>query len=89
MPLTSRMTEPSRKMYKLDDVLNFGQYKGCTIRDVADDDPRFLFWCLENIDWFDLDVSVTDYIGDDSVDYQFPIEPSWYERYGDEDGPTR
>ena len=42
----------------LDHKLTFGKHKGKTIEDVLEDDPRYLRWCMENIDDFELDRAV-------------------------------
>ncbi len=34
--------------------LNFGKHKGKTIDEVLEEDPTYIRWCLENIDWFKL-----------------------------------
>lgn len=33
-------------------VLNFGQYKGKTLSEVLDSNIEYVFWCIENIEWF-------------------------------------
>jgi hypothetical protein len=35
-------------------AMGFGRYPNATIADVLHDDPHYLVWCQENIDWFDL-----------------------------------
>ena len=34
--------------------LNFGKHKGKTIDEILHEDPTYIRWCLENIDWFKL-----------------------------------
>ena len=36
-------------------VFTFGQYKGIEYTDVAYDDPGYILWCVENLDWFNVD----------------------------------
>lgn len=36
-------------------IFTFGQYKGVHYQDVKHDDPSYLLWCHNNIDWFILD----------------------------------
>jgi hypothetical protein len=38
-----------RKLYKNDTILDFGMYKYDTILDIANIDPGYIFWCIENI----------------------------------------
>lgn len=35
-----------------DSVLKFGKYRGEKLGEVMDTDPKYLEWCLENVDWF-------------------------------------
>jgi len=51
---------PPYRMYGIEDVLDFGQYKGDTVRHVMFIDYQYLLWALENVKWFDMDVSVID-----------------------------
>lgn len=49
-------------MYDLDSLLKFGKYKGKVLEDVLNDDPEYLAWCLENIEWFEVDETLADEI---------------------------
>ncbi|MCD8438372.1 hypothetical protein LNI90_11605 [Tenacibaculum dicentrarchi] len=40
--------------YKLDDILNFGKYKGRTIKEIIQEDINYIVWCLIQIDDFQL-----------------------------------
>jgi hypothetical protein len=44
-----------KAVFKLQDVMTFGQYKGSTIEDVIFSDPNYLRWALKKLDWFDMD----------------------------------
>ena len=33
-------------------VFTFGQYKGVAYSDVKNDDPGYILWCMDNMDWF-------------------------------------
>ena len=33
-------------------VFSFGQYKGMDYEDVKLDDPAYILWCIDNMDWF-------------------------------------
>lgn len=50
--------EDNVTVFGMDDVLTFGKYKGETVRQIAETDPRYLRWAFDNIDWFDLDEEV-------------------------------
>ena len=39
----------------LDDLMNFGRYDGVKVKDLINSYPRYIFWCIENVDWFWLD----------------------------------
>lgn len=41
--------------FKLKDKLTFGKYKGQSVDEVIDNDPDYLVWAVEEIDWFELD----------------------------------
>lgn len=45
-------------MYRKNMALPFGQYKGVFISDILDTDPGYLLWCMENVQDFDLELSV-------------------------------
>ena len=38
----------------LNGKLNFGKHKGKTINQILEEEPTYIRWCLENIDWFKL-----------------------------------
>lgn len=37
---------------KFSDVLRFGKYKTWTIQEVFEEDPKYLKWCLDNVEGF-------------------------------------
>ena len=41
-------------------ILRFGKYKGQTILGVIQDDPRYIKWCLDNIETFKLNDQETE-----------------------------
>jgi hypothetical protein len=66
----------------LDDILNFGKYKNWTIQEVIDENPDYLAWAIDNIEWFNLDKTsnsrleaALSYYDHDYEDY------SWHEAY--------
>lgn len=40
------------KYYELNDTVNFGKYRGCTIEYLVDNHPDYVNWMIENKDWF-------------------------------------
>jgi hypothetical protein len=48
--------------YDLDTPLRFGKHKGRTVEDVMAEDPYYLFWCLENVESFEVDDALQDAI---------------------------
>lgn len=42
------------RVYKPDDVLDFGKHNGETLKRVMMKDPGWIFWALENVSWFDM-----------------------------------
>ena len=40
------------KFYDLDTILNFGKYKGKTLKDVASENIMYIEWCIMNVDFF-------------------------------------
>ncbi len=43
-------------IYKLETELNFGKkHKGETIEEIIEDDPEYLLWAIDTIEWFELD----------------------------------
>lgn len=53
-------------IYYSDTILNFGtKHKGETINEIIKNDPQYLLWCVENIDWFILDDELLKYLLED------------------------
>lgn len=46
-------------IFTLIDKLTFGKHKGATIEEVIDDDPSYLEWAIDEIEWFELDEAAT------------------------------
>ena len=46
------------KTYQLGEVLEFGKYanKGCTVEMIIEVDPKYIQWCVDNVDGFNLSV---------------------------------
>lgn len=42
-------------MYSKNICLPFGQYKGLTVNEIIELDPKYLLWCMKNVKDFDLD----------------------------------
>ena len=68
-------------IYKLETIINFGKHKDETIKAVCDDNPTYIDWCLDNLEWFDLDDEAKDYFEDkmeEYHDYNYEHE-SWHD----------
>jgi hypothetical protein len=51
----SKTTPNNRHNFRsLNDILDFGKYKGMSIKDVYKIDASYLLWAIENINRFDL-----------------------------------
>ena len=44
----------------LDTILHFGKFKGHTVQQVIDEEPSYIVWCADNIEWFDIEPFVYD-----------------------------
>ena len=40
------------KLYTLNSVFDFGQYKGENLKNVFEKNPVYINWCFQKIDWF-------------------------------------
>ena len=40
------------KVYRKECHFNFGKHKGETLTTVANEEPTYIWWCIENVDWF-------------------------------------
>ncbi len=40
------------KLYDLNSVLNFGQYKGEKLNVIFEKNPKYIDWCFQKIEWF-------------------------------------
>lgn len=48
------MSVPEASVFRKHYTLTFGKYKGKKIEDVIEEDPKYLLWAHENIEWFQL-----------------------------------
>ena len=46
----------------LDWELSFGKYKGTELRDVIRDDVEYVFWCIDELSWFKLNLVALKYL---------------------------
>jgi hypothetical protein len=44
----------SKTIFNKDMKLTFGKYKGVTVEQLVKDNPEYLLWCHDNIEWFEL-----------------------------------
>ncbi len=42
-------------IWMVNDVLSFGKHKGETLDEVIVEDPKYIAWCTDEIDGFELD----------------------------------
>ena len=49
-----------KKIWQYGDVLDFGKFKGETIKHVLEREPSLLIWYHINVDWFELDEDILD-----------------------------
>ena len=63
--------------YRLIDKLNFGKHKGETIKQVCEDDPTYIEWCLNAIDSFELDDKAMEFY-ENEIDLHYWDEDSHY-----------
>ena len=50
----SRLCLDEKEPYELDEVIEFGKYRGeLTVRQISEQDPEYLCWLIENVDTFD------------------------------------
>ena len=38
------------------EFFTFGKYKGKNIMDIIKNDPKYVHWCVRNVEWFELTV---------------------------------
>lgn len=74
MSLTSRERTPAeyRPLSKTDRMW-FGQFKGMTVEEVMQENPKYLLWALDNVKGFDLEVDVFEEV----LDFLFPPDVGW------------
>jgi hypothetical protein len=61
MDLTGKDKGRDKKYHHLHTVLTWGKHEGQSIEDIITDHPKYIEWCLENLDWFDLSKSAMEY----------------------------
>jgi hypothetical protein len=47
-----------KKKYDMQDIFTFGKYKGSSLEDVIYDDFKYIVWCLDNLEWFQVTEAV-------------------------------
>lgn len=52
------------KLYNLQDVLDFGQYKGYRVEDIVRGDPRYMAWLSGTSEWFTLSAEAENLLED-------------------------
>jgi hypothetical protein len=41
-------------VFGLEDVITFGKYKGCVVKNVIAKNSGYVSWAVENVEWFNL-----------------------------------
>jgi len=54
--------QSSVKKYSVDSILEFGKFKGESVKKICESNPSYFEWCINNIDKFCLDSEAMDYI---------------------------
>ena len=49
-------------IFTLASNVTFGKYKNRPVQDVMDTDPNYFEWCIDNIEWFNLDQEAERYM---------------------------
>jgi hypothetical protein len=58
------MSERKTNSFGLRSELTFGKYIGKKLEEVIDEDYKYVRWCLENIEWFDMSEEAEEYLED-------------------------
>ncbi len=67
----------------LEDVLTFGRYKGLTVAQVVDEDPDYIIWMSETLEYFPLEESVVDLAIEAALDNRVDDELKYGMRLAD------
>ena len=53
-----------KRKYNLDDAIKFGKYKteGYTLKTLIEKKCKYVIWCIQNIDWFDISQKADEYL---------------------------
>ncbi len=52
--ISHQMSKPPKFIYRLNTVFKFGKHKDHNIQHVIQDDPQYLYWCMDNVEGFEL-----------------------------------
>ena len=59
-------------------VFTFGKFKDYTIQHVIDEEPNYVLWCIENIEWFDVEPFIEDMAEENQEpDMSYWPSPHW------------
>jgi hypothetical protein len=65
------------RIYGLLDRIDFGKFNGTKIIKLIEENPSYVRWCTENIDWFDLhpdaedELAQSELVGYEEDDYDY------------------
>jgi len=63
-PTAGSAHETRTKYFGLKDVLTFGKYKDSTIREVINEDPKWLDWAIKKVEFFNVTEEVRELVAD-------------------------
>ena len=77
---TKHMTNDVRKKiivrsYSLSDEMNFGRYKGFTVKEVIDTDRQYIKWCIKTVEWFELTNDALNYYRSERFNISDSFDP--------------
>ena len=75
-----------KTIFGLNSKLTFGKHQGKLVKDVIESNASYILWCIESIQWFELDEEADDALddalySDDEGDYYW--HPGSPHEYGD------
>ena len=66
-----------KTIFDLTHQLTFGKYKGKTVQEVIDQNPRYLDWALGTIEWFGLSAGAHEALEDSLLDAWSEPDDEW------------
>jgi hypothetical protein len=70
-----------KKIWGLKDKMGFGKYAELTVEELIKEDPDYLAWAADSVDWFSLDQDTIDALDFELFDEDPLDDHSWHEAY--------